>query len=149
MEWKPHVTVAAIICNKNKYLFVEEKINNNIVINQPAGHLEKDESLTDAIIREVFEETGGNFSPTELVGIYHYWNNSEDKTYIRFCFHGNCLSFDDNAKLDKKIIKTLWLTKEELNNPAYLKRSPIVIHCINDYESGNRLSLKYIKSKCY
>jgi len=146
MEWKPHITVAAVICREKKYLFVEEKINNNIVINQPAGHLEEGESLSHAIIREVHEETGGHFSPSGLVGIYHYWNNAEKITYIRFCFHGECLNFDTNAKLDKEIIKVIWLTKEELKNPAYYKRSPIVTQCLDDYEAGNLLPLELIKS---
>ena len=44
MQWKPNVTVAAIVENDGRFLLVEEDADNAIVINQPAGHLEKNES---------------------------------------------------------------------------------------------------------
>ena len=45
MAWVPHITVASIIKQDDKYLFVEEYVQNNLVINQPAGHLEENESI--------------------------------------------------------------------------------------------------------
>lgn len=145
MEWKPHVTVAAVIHDKGKYLFVEEKVNNKAVINQPAGHLEKDETLIEAVVREVREETGGIFEPIGLVGIYHYFSKTENITYIRFCYYGSCSTFTNDLELDKVIIRTLWLSKDELCSYSSSLRSPLVTRCIDDFESGKLLSLDVIK----
>jgi 8-oxo-dGTP pyrophosphatase MutT (NUDIX family) len=145
MEWSPHITVAAIINEADKYLFVEERINKKIVINQPAGHLEKNETLIDAVKREVLEETGGIFKPIGLVGIYHYYHNTENKTYIRFCFQGTCHTFTKNPQLDEVIIRTIWLTKTELEAASLKLRSPIIMKCIDDYESGSSTTLDIFK----
>ncbi len=69
MVWKPHATVAAIIERDNKFLMVEEFVNKKRVFNQPAGHLDPDESLIDAVIRETLEETAWNFTPEAITGI--------------------------------------------------------------------------------
>ena len=53
------ITVAAVIKNsENRFLMVEENTSDGIKINQPAGHLEENETVVDAVIREVKEETG-------------------------------------------------------------------------------------------
>ena len=57
MIWKPHVTVAAVIERDGKFLLVEEETDEGIRFNQPAGHLECEEALTDAVVREALEET--------------------------------------------------------------------------------------------
>ena len=58
MVWKPHVTVAAVVERDGRFLLVEEHTSNGLQFNQPAGHLEENESLIDAVKREAFEETG-------------------------------------------------------------------------------------------
>jgi len=72
MQWKPNTTVAAVIEKDNHFLLVEEEIDGKLVFNQPAGHLEKDETLIEAIKREVLEETTFEFLPKSLIGIYLY-----------------------------------------------------------------------------
>ncbi|MEY3219037.1 MAG: hypothetical protein RIT27_394 [Pseudomonadota bacterium] len=57
MRWTPYITVAAIIEQQGRFLMVEERIGERIVFNQPAGHLEQHETLIDAVVREVLEET--------------------------------------------------------------------------------------------
>ncbi len=57
------VTVAAIIGSDQRFLFVEEVAGDRIVFNQPAGHLEPGESLTEAVFRETFEEASFSFEP--------------------------------------------------------------------------------------
>ncbi len=145
MEWMPHITVAAVVKRDDKYLIVEEKINDKIVYNQPAGHLEENENLIDAVKREVMEETGGVFSPLGLVGVYHYTSQSEDRTYIRFCFHGVCHSFMDNPQLDSPIIRALWLSKHEIDSRSSMLRSQMVKHCIDDFECGITTDLNILR----
>ena len=50
MEFKPHVTVATVVERDARFLLVEEYSNGNLVINQPAGHLETDETLQQAAL---------------------------------------------------------------------------------------------------
>ena len=65
MTWKPHATVAAIIERDNQFLMVEEESNGLIVFNQPAGHLDPDESFVDARSEErrVGKECRSRWSP--------------------------------------------------------------------------------------
>ena len=141
MQWKPNVTVAAIAEDKGRFLLVEENADNHIVFNQPAGHLEKDETLVEAIKREVMEETAWEFEPQSLVGVYLYPNPQLDIIYLRFCFAGRCITQDADATLDEGIIRAVWLSKEEIESRQDKMRSPMVLNCINDYLSGKQYPL--------
>ena len=143
MVWKPHVTVAAILEEQGKYLFVHEKNNGVSVLNQPAGHLEDNETLVDAVKREVLEETAYAYEPTYLVGIYQYRIPTGDTTYLRFCFTGNIIE-RQNTTIDPDIIETLWLTRTELNSQSIILRSPLVNLALDDYENLRRLPLDII-----
>ena len=87
MSWAPHTTVAALIERDGRFLMVEESPDGGpTVFNQPAGHLEPGESLTQAVIRETREETGWGFIPHALIGIYRWQVPENGRTYLRFCF---------------------------------------------------------------
>ena len=143
MVWTPHVTVAAILEDQGKYLFVHEKSNGASVLNQPAGHLEDNETLLQAVKREVLEETAIVFEPTHIVGIYQYRVSDGGVTYLRFCFTGNIIK-RQNTTLDSDIIETLWLTREELQTQTIKLRSPLVNQSLDDYENQQLLPLDII-----
>ena len=141
MQWKPNTTVAAIIEKNEQFLLVEEEIEGKLVFNQPAGHLEKGETLIEAIKREVLEETTFEFTPKSLVGIYLYPNPSnKDITYLRFCFFGTCIMKQNKRELDDGIIRIVWMNKKEIEQQNRM-RSPMVLHCINNYLEGNSYPL--------
>ena len=141
MQWKPNTTVAAIIEKNNRFLFVEEEIEGKLVFNQPAGHLEKGETIIEAVKREVLEETAFDFTPKSLIGVYLYTNpKNGDITYLRFCFYGICAKERNERKLDKGIVQTIWMSKEEIERKGRM-RSPMVLHCIDDYVKGNSYPL--------
>ena len=145
-RWQPHVTVAAIIEHDNKFLFVEEQINGQIFINQPAGHIEENESFTDAVIRETLEETGWHFVPQFLIGIYRWMHPQTGETFLRHCFSGEVTHQEQGFQLDKEILRTLWMDKDELlQHPSEL-RSPLVSQCIDDYLKGSRYSLELYRN---
>ena len=144
MQWKPNVTVAAIIEDNGRFLLVEEDADNHIVYNQPAGHLEKNESLITAIRREVLEETGWEFEPQALVGVYLYPNPRVDIVYLRFCFAGRGVRHDPSLYLDKGIIRAVWMSKTEVEANRENLRSGMVLTCINDYLAGKRYPLELI-----
>lgn len=144
MQWKPNVTVAAIAEDAGRFLLVEEDADNHIVFNQPAGHLEKNETLISAIKREMLEETAREFEPESLVGVYLYPNPHADIIYLRFCFAGRCTKYHANRSLDNGIIRAVWLSKAEIEANQDKMRSPMVLNCINDYLSGKRYPLALI-----
>lgn len=130
--WKPHVTVAAICEHENRFLLVKERVNGKIVYNQPAGHLEPDESLEQAVMRETLEETAYTFSPSSLVGIYRYQPEYSQETYLRFAYGGR-LGEKHSQPLDKDIIETQWMSLDEIKQSLEMHRSPMVLQCILDY----------------
>ena len=141
MRWTPHVTVAAIAERHGALLLVEEAIQGRLVLNQPAGHWEEDESLTDAVQREVLEETGYAFVPEALIGIYRWDVPDRDLTYLRFVFAGSVSPEPVRDTLDHNILRTVWLTPEELHAEADRLRSPMVLRCLQDYLAGRRFPL--------
>jgi 8-oxo-dGTP pyrophosphatase MutT (NUDIX family) len=145
MNWMPHVTVAAIANRDNRFLLVQEKSDEGVVYNQPAGHWEDNETLIDAVIRETLEETAYNFVPEGLVGCYQWTVPENKQTYLRFCFYGHVSGHNDKLPLDKGIIRADWLSLEELVDIQYKKRSPLVLACIDDYLRGKRYSLEILK----
>ena len=141
MIWKPAVTVAAVIERGGRFLFVEEKIDGRLVLNQPAGHLDPGESLVAACRREVLEETAHDFEPRSLVGVYRWHYAAKDVTFLRFCFAGDVSDRDPARTLDKEIVRLHWLTPAELAARKGDHRSPLVAKCVTDFLSGRRFAL--------
>jgi 8-oxo-dGTP pyrophosphatase MutT (NUDIX family) len=137
-RWFPHVTVAAIAIKDSKYLIVRENCPGSQVLNQPAGHVEEGESLEQAVIRETLEETGWDFKPRYLTGIYHFIA-ANGETYIRFTWFGDLISERPDYELDPAIEGIQWMSKEDLLNGELNLRNDVVITCISDFEAGNRL----------
>lgn len=139
MVWKPHVTVAAVIQDNDRFLFVEEMVNGEIVINQPAGHLDDNESLINAVIRETREETAYEFVPEYITGVYQWRHHVNGETFLRVAFTGHTLKHHIEEQLDEGIIRAIWLSPAELGEKNL--RSPMVTHCIDDYIAGKRYPL--------
>ena len=144
MVWKPHVTVAAVAERDGKFLLVEEYTDDGIRYNQPAGHLECRESLTDAVIREALEETGYHFLPKALVGVYNWRNEARDMTYLRFAFAGDVVGHEAGRALDEGIIAAHWLTPDEIRARREQHRSPLIVRCMDDWLAGRRYPLELI-----
>ena len=144
--WFPHLTVAAIIEQEGRYLCVEEHPRHSHVINQPAGHVEQDETLVTAIRREVMEETGHHFRPKAIVGLY-YFLGTNGVSYMRICFCGKSDGQEHGGPLDPEITRTHWLTLEQLRQQNL--RSPIVLDCIKDYLAGRRFPLDLLQEPPY
>ena len=145
MQENLHITVAAIIEENKRFLLVEESINKQVVYNQPAGHLEEDETLLEAVSRETLEETAWQFVPDVITGIYQ-WTQPETKhTFIRICFTGQHSQHDKGRKLDTGIIQAVWMDRQEVAHRQDKLRSPLVLACIDDYLKGQRYPLELIK----
>ena len=135
------MTVAAVIERDGRFMLVQERVAGQSVFNQPAGHLEDNESLVAAVIRETREETGWQLEPEGIVGIYRWREPVGQQTYVRVGFHGRLLAHDPTATLDDGIEQALWLTPDELEQQRERLRSPLVLRCIRDYLGGARYPL--------
>jgi len=136
-----HVTVAAVVERNGRFLCVEEEIHGQLVINQPAGHLEAHESLLEAVVRETYEETAWIFVPRALLGIYHYTSHS-GVAYLRFAFTGAVTAHHPDQPLDSGIHQALWLSWPELLHRRAQHRGPQVIRAIEDYRRGQSFPLE-------
>lgn len=144
MSWAPHVTVATIIEKDNRYLMVYEEADGKKVFNQPAGHLDPNETLAEAAIRETLEETGWSIRLTGVVGVNLYTAPSNGITYFRTTFIGEAVDFDAGRPLDHGIIEAVWLTYEELLERKGELRSPMTLQIIEDYRAGRRFPLSVV-----
>ena len=141
MVWMPHVTVAAVIEHEGRFLLVEEETDDGVRFNQPAGHLEADESLLEAVVREALEETAYHFVPESLVGIYRWPHPTRDLTYLRFAFAGRVRGQEAGRALDTGIIAPRWLSLDEIRARTPQLRSPLVLRCCEDWLAGKRHAL--------
>jgi 8-oxo-dGTP pyrophosphatase MutT (NUDIX family) len=151
-RWKPNVTVAAVIerriGDRSEFLLVEEETAEGLRLNNPAGHLDPGESPLQGAIREALEETGCAFAPSCIVGLYlarfRRAASGDDVTYVRFTFGGTAGTPDPTRELDRGIVRTLWMSLEEVRASRERHRSPLVLRGIEDWVAGRRFPLDLV-----
>jgi len=144
---RPRVTVASVVEREGRFLLVEERTEGgDVVINQPAGHVEQGETLLEAVVRETFEETAWQFTPEFLIGVYLWAHPSGSSSYLRVCLAGSVMGHQADSPLDEGIIGTHWFTRGELQAQNERLRSPLVLGVIDDYLAGERYPLSVLKS---
>ena len=149
-RWTPRVTVAAVIERDGKFLLIEEETALGLKLNNPAGHLEPGETPAQGCAREVLEEAAYDFTPTAVLGVYFARSRKnstgEDQTYLRLAFCGELGAHHAGRPLDEGIVRTVWLTADEVRATSARHRSPLVLKCIEDYIAGVRLPLSAVYS---
>jgi len=150
-RWKPSVTVAAIIERDGRFLLVEEETPEGLMLNNPAGHLDPGESPVEGCVREALEETTHRFTPSHLLGIYmsrlqrqRPGEAMEDITYLRFAFTGQLGEVVAGRVLDTGIVRTVWMTPDEIRASTARHRSPLVLRCMEDHLRGQRHPLDLV-----
>lgn len=144
-QWKPNVTVAAVIEQGGRFLLVEEETSEGLRFNQPAGHLEEGESLIEAAVRETLEETAHRFVPESLVGIYQWPRPDGTVTYLRFAFAGRLTGHEPGRPLDAGIHRAVWMSVAEVQASQARHRSPLILQCMEDYLEGRRYPLELLR----
>lgn len=144
--WRPDVTVACVIAREGRFLLVEENIRGKRLLNQPAGHLEADETLFDAALRETREETGWDVALSDFIGVYQWANRDADRHFLRFAFAATPLRHDPTRTLDFGIERTIWLCRDEIAAAGDRLRSPMVLRNVDDWLAGKRAPLDAIVS---
>ena len=141
MPRTPDVTVAAVTETADRFLIVEERVNRKLLFNQPAGHVERGETLLAAVVREAREETAWRFEPAALLGVYLWRNPGTGHCVLRYAFTGSVADHDAAQPLDRGIVCTHWLSVRELEERQARLRSPLVLRCVQDYLGGRRSAL--------
>ena len=87
-----------MICNGDKVLVQDRKKQSWSGIAFPGGHVEAGESFTEAVIREVYEETGLTISDPHLCGIEDWYEDNVHYVILLYRterFEGTLHSSDD------------------------------------------------------
>ena len=140
--WQPDVTVATVVVRDGRLLVVEEMVRGERVINQPAGHLEPDETLLEAARRETLEETGWDVTLTAFIGAYQWKAPADGRHFLRMAFAAEPLRHHPHRALDEGIVQALWLTPAELAAESARHRSPLVWQVVEDFLGGRRFPLQ-------
>jgi 8-oxo-dGTP pyrophosphatase MutT (NUDIX family) len=144
--WQPDVTVATVVVDNGRLLMVEERVAGLDVFNQPAGHLEPDESIMDAAIRETLEETGWQVELSAFIGAYQWTAPETGQHYLRMAFAALPVQHFPSRELDQGIIAAHWLQPSEIIALSHRHRSPLVWKVIEDYLSGQRSPLAIVQA---
>ena len=142
--WRPRVTVAAVVTQGGRFLMVEESVRGRQCLNQPAGHLEPNEDLADAMVRETLEETGWTVRATHFVAMTPWVNPHHGDTTLRFTFAAEPVGHDPDRVLDTGILRAVWMSREEIAAQSGRLRTPMVLTSIDAWLAGQRLPLHVI-----
>ena len=142
-QWIPHITVATVVFRDGRYLLVEEIDGGRRVLNQPAGHLEPNETLVEAARRETLEETGWEVEIQALLGASLFTSAQTGVSYLRTSFLAQALHHHVERTLDTEIIASRWLSYEEILAERARLRSESVLATIEQHRAGHRFPLHF------
>jgi 8-oxo-dGTP pyrophosphatase MutT (NUDIX family) len=144
--WSPRITVACVVARGDRFLIVEEEIFGEIAYNQPAGHLDPNETLQTAAVRETLEETGYTIALDAFLGVWQWVSHEHGEQVLRFSFAGHVLDHDPDRPLDTGIRRALWLRRDEIEAMGGRLRSPLILPTIDAWLDGRRLPLDVVGS---
>jgi len=136
-----------VVCKNDTYLMVKEISDGNEVWNQPAGHLENNETLLEALTRETLEETRWHVKPIAALGISQF-KAPNGETYIRHSFSSEALYIEESYPRDRDIIDICWMSFEDIQANAKKLRSPLVLNDIKRYQTGAHFELNNMYFNC-
>jgi ADP-ribose pyrophosphatase YjhB (NUDIX family) len=139
------MTVAAVIEDQGQFLLVRERADGQYVYNQPAGHLEPNEGLTHAVVREVYEEAHCHFIPESILGVYRWIHPGNGETHVRVAFAGRLDGAAADAPSDDAVVSCHWYSYDDIEALRSHMRSPLVMGCIDDFIAGRRYPLELLR----
>lgn len=139
--------VGAIIEKDGKFLLVKEKKElAKDKWNHPAGWIDLEENIIDAVKREVKEETGFDFEPKNILGIYVLVKQELDDLHhaIKIIFTGN-INEKQGKYMPDEISETKWFSPEEIEAmDSNTLRDKDIKTMIKDYLAGKNYPLNLL-----
>ena len=139
--------VGAIIEKDGKFLLVKEKkLTAKDKWNHPAGWIDIEENTIDAVKREVKEETGFDFEPKNILGIYVFVKQESVNLHhaIKIIFTGN-ISNKQEKYMEDEISEVKWFAPEEIEAmDLNTLRDADIKTMVKDYLAGKKYPLDII-----
>lgn len=107
------LTNMCMLYDNNGNILVQNRIKHDWPgINFPGGHVEFNESLEEACMREMKEETGFTINKLEFVGVYE-WNLQEERVrHLCILYKSNSYSGKLKSSSEGKMF---WIKPNEIN----------------------------------
>ena len=99
-----------MITDGSKVLVIDRKKEDWPGITFPGGHIEKNESFVDSVIREVYEETGLTIKDPVLCGTKQF-QEDEDTRYVVFFYKATHFSGELTASDEGEVF---WIDRKDL-----------------------------------
>lgn len=151
---QPFVVLGAILEKNGKFLLVKEagkKRHDAGKWNQPAGWLEHGEEPLEAVKREVKEETGFDFQPKAVLGLYSLLRNDLRGILnpvphpVKIIFTGE-INDNNQTDLADDISEIKWFSPEEIQTmDKHTLRDLDIKKEVQDYLAGKRYPLEFLK----
>ena len=138
------ILVATVIVNDNKELMVKETMEEvKGLLNLPAGHLEKNETLIEGALREIKEETGMEANITSFIAAQYF--SRKEKDYVAFVFQGELVKNLEasNSELDFDFYDIEYLKE----NKTVLRNEKLIIPALNKINFVNRDAIDILNTK--
>lgn len=136
-EWetsiqKVGVVVGSLVKRDGKYLLVKENPEGREVYNLPAGHVDKDEQLEAAAVREAKEETGYDVRLIEQIALYH----ESAPQSVKHVYLAEIIGGEEKAQ-EGEILEVVWCSFEDVSilEQAGKIRAPWVFDVISKFEN--------------
>ncbi len=140
------ITVLCMLYDNDKLLLQDRLKNNWCGITFPGGHVNKNESFVNAVIREMKEETGLDIYNPKLCGIEQF--SLDEKTrYLVLLFKTNQFSGTLISSIEGKM---MWISRKDLKKYNLVRNFNDVLKIFDNdeinelfYNSNDNLFPKY------
>ena len=110
---RPSIGVATVVEHDGRILIGEDRRKGEAVYGVPGGHWENGETLKEAAIREVQEESGVACGSVELISVYDFYREDKQKSYVTIGMKAQYESGDLTDQIEEERLNWAWYAPEE------------------------------------
>jgi 8-oxo-dGTP diphosphatase len=105
------VGVGAIVISEGQLLVIKDRFSTGYKL--PGGHIDKNESIKNAVKREVYEETGINIEFESIVNIGHFRNGQFGESNLYIVCTAKAFSKNIVINDSSEIAEARWIAPED------------------------------------